>query len=126
MTKLSMYLGLVLMALGIIGYASTSGASITALIPSFFGILFYLLGRIGQKNDKARKHTMHGAAVLALLGFLGTAAGLFRFISMVGGASVERPEAVTVQAIMAILCLAFVVLAMKSFIDARRAQKKSG
>ncbi|BDQ03646.1 MAG: hypothetical protein KatS3mg037_2221 [Ignavibacterium sp.] len=32
----------------------------------------------------------------------------------------QRPAAVTVQAIMAILCLLFLIFAIKSFIDARR------
>jgi len=35
-----------------------------------------------------------------------------------------RPAAVTVQAIMAILCLVFLIFAVKSFIDARRAKRE--
>jgi len=65
---------------------------------------------------------MHGAAVLMLLGFAGTVGGLIKFFKMLGGAETARPAAVTVQAIMAVLCLVFIILAVKSFIDARRSR----
>jgi hypothetical protein len=42
---------------------------------------------------------------------------------MIGGEVFERPSAITIQAIMAVLCLIFLIYAIKSFIDARR--KKS-
>jgi membrane-bound ClpP family serine protease len=63
---------------------------------------------------------MHGAAVLTLLGFAGTVSGLIKLFKMLGGTEMERPAAVTVQAIMAVLCLVFLILAIKSFIDVRR------
>jgi uncharacterized membrane protein len=65
---------------------------------------------------------MHGSAVLTLLGFAGTVGGLVKFFKMLGGAEMERPAAVIVQAIMAVLCLVFLILAVKSFIDARRSK----
>ncbi len=68
---------------------------------------------------------MHGAAVLTLLGFAGTVGGLIKFFKMLGGAEMERPAAVTVQAIMAVMCLVFLILAVKSFIDARKNRIKS-
>jgi hypothetical protein len=39
-----------------------------------------------------------------------------------GGETLERPEAAVAQSIMAIICLAFVVLTVKSFIAARWAR----
>jgi hypothetical protein len=39
---------------------------------------------------------------------------------MIGGEAFERPSAITVQAIMAVICLIFLIFAIKSFIDARR------
>ena len=44
---------------------------------------------------------------------------------MIGGAETARPAAVTVQAIMAVLCLVFLIFAVKSFIDARKNRTKS-
>jgi len=122
MTKLSITFGIVLILLGLISYFGISSESITALIPAFLGAPLLVLGWIGL-SEKYRKHSMHSAAVLMLIGFAGTISGLIKFFRMIGGETFERPSAITIQAIMAVLCLIFLVLAVKSFIDARR--KKS-
>ncbi|MEJ5262981.1 MAG: hypothetical protein WHT45_09900 [Ignavibacterium sp.] len=119
MPKFSIILGIIFIVMGLYGYFGISSESITALIPTFFGIPLLILGWLGL-NEKYLKHTMHGAAVLTLLGFVGTVGGLIKFFKMLGGAEMERPAAVTVQAIMAVLCLLFLIFAVKSFIDARR------
>ena len=67
---------------------------------------------------------MHAAAALAVLGFLGTVPGLIKFFRMLGGAEVARPAAVRSQAIMAVLCVVFVILCVRSFIAARAAQDR--
>lgn len=119
MSKFSIVLGIIFIVMGLYGYFGISSESITALIPTFFGIPLLILGWIGL-NEKYLKHAMHGAAVLTLLGFAGTVSGLIKFFRMLGGEEMQRPAAVTVQAIMSILCLLFLVFAVKSFIDARR------
>ena len=119
MAKLSIAYGVIFILMGLYGYFGISSESITALIPAFFGVPMLVLGWVGL-NEKHLKHAMHGAAVLTLLGFAGTVGGLIKFFKMLGGAELERPAAVTVQAIMAVLCLVFLILAVKSFIDARR------
>lgn len=119
MPKFSIVLGIIFIMMGLYGYFGISSESITALIPTFFGIPLLVLGWIGL-NEKYLKHAMHGAAVLTLLGFAGTISGLIKFFKMLGGAETARPAAVTVQAIMALLCLLFLIFAIKSFIDARK------
>ena len=119
MAKLAIAYGIIFVFMGLYGYFGISSESITALIPAFFGVPMLVLGWVGL-NEKYLKHAMHGAAVLTLLGFAGTVGGLIKFFKMLGGAELERPAAVTVQAIMAVLCLVFLILAVKSFIDARR------
>jgi uncharacterized membrane protein len=119
MPTLSIIFGIILITMGLIGYFGLGSQSITALIPAFLGLPVLILGVLGL-NEKKLKVTMHIVSVLMLLGLLGTIRGLFKFFSMIGGTQVERPEAVTVQAIMAILCLIFLIFAVKSFIDARR------
>lgn len=119
MPKFSIALGIIFIIMGLYGYFVISSESITALIPTFFGIPLLIFGWLGL-NDKYLKHTMHAAAVLTLLGFIGTVGGLIKFFRMIGGEEMERPAAVTVQAIMAILCLLFLIFAIKSFIDARK------
>ena len=119
MAKLSIIYAVIFILMGLISYFGISSESVTALIPAFFGIPMLILGWLGL-NEKFRKHMMHGAAGLMLLGFIGTVSGLIKFLKMLGGVQPERPAAVTVQAIMAIMCLVFLILAVKSFIDARR------
>jgi len=119
MASLTLWLGILLSALGIIGYAGSGAESITALIPTFFGVVFIGLGLLARK-ETLRKHMMHAAAVLAILGFAGSVSGISSFISMLGGSEIARPFAAVMKSIMAILTLAFVLLAVKSFVDARR------
>ncbi|MFZ1729067.1 MAG: hypothetical protein WBQ23_09185 [Bacteroidota bacterium] len=119
MVSLSIGLGIVLSLLGVIGYTASGAESITALIPTFFGIPILILGLLGRKEN-LRKHMMHGIAALAIIGFAGSARGLATLIKMIGGHEVLRPFATIMQSIMALLTLGFVILAVKSFIDARR------
>lgn len=122
MPALTIAFGAVLIALGVAGYFLTGRQSVTALIPAFAGVLFLVLGIVAQKPG-ARKHAMHVAAALALLGFLGTITGVIKVIRMLGGEEIARPAAARSQAIMAVLCLLFLVLCVRSFIAARRARK---
>jgi len=119
MAKISITFGIILIILGLISYFGISSESITALIPTFLGIPVLILGFLGL-NKKYLKHAMHGVAVLMLLGFGGTVGGLIKFFRKLGGEVFERPSAITIQAIMALICLVFLILAIKSFIDARR------
>ena len=122
MAKLSITYGIIFILMGLISYFEISSESITALIPAFFGVPMLILGWLGM-NEKFLKHAMHGAAVLMLLGFFGTISGLIKFFKMLGGIQPERPAAVTFQAIIALMSLVFLILAGKSFIDARKNKK---
>jgi uncharacterized membrane protein len=123
MPKVAMLFGVIFIILGLVAYFGISSESITALIPAFLGLPMLILGWVAQ-NEKYLKHAMHGAAVLALLGFGGTVGGLIKFFRMIGGEQFERGSAITVQAIMALLCLIFLIFAVRSFIDARRNKKE--
>jgi len=116
---LSLVIGIALIALGLVGYVASGMVSWTALIPSFFGVPLAALGLLGR-NERARKHAMHGAAILALLGLLGTARGAVSFGKLVGGMEIERPTAAISQTIMAVLCVIFLVVCVRSFVQARR------
>jgi hypothetical protein len=107
--------GVILIILGIVGYVMTGQSSITALIPSFFGIALAALGLAANAKENLRKHLMHGAVVVALLGFIATAGRLLSRLS-----ELTATPAVISQAIMAGVCLVFVILAIRSFAAARR------
>jgi uncharacterized membrane protein len=119
MPQITLVLGSVLILLGIGFYLGTGTSSVTALIPAFLGIPIVISGILARREGW-RQHAMHAAVLLALLGFLGSARGLLQLPSLVRGAEVARPAAVVAQSITALLCLVFVVLAVNSFIQARR------
>ncbi len=120
MAMITIGLGLVLIALGLGSYFGTGRASVTALIPAFFGLPILVLG-VAALKEHLRKNAMHIAAIMGLLGFGGTVRGLMKLPALLTGAELERPAAVAVQAVMAIVCFVFVLLCVLSFVKARRA-----
>lgn len=118
MPTTSIICGTLLVLIGIIGYAyglSVGGGSLTALIPVPFGLLLIAFGIASNAKENLRKHMMHAAAVVALLGFLATAG---RLLSKIG--SLTLSPAVLSTAAMALICLVFLIFAIRSFIAARR------
>lgn len=120
MTKLSVTIGLILIILGILTFIMTGAASATALIPSFFGIVFVGLGIWGQRDETIRKHAIHAALLLSILGVGGSIGGLLAMIKAIGGTMPVRPEAAIAQSIMALICVFFIAAAARSFFDARK------
>jgi hypothetical protein len=114
------WLGIILIILGVAGYVASGAVSITALIPSFFGLVFLGLG-LAARRENLRKHLMHASAALALLGFIGTVSGVVKLVSILGGAD-GRFAAALAQSIMAVLTLAYVAAAVQSFVAARKAR----
>lgn len=103
---------------GIVGYAYglyAGAASLTALIPAAFGIVLMLLGHAAQMAEGARKHLMHVAVLIGLAGFIIPAVRLIGKMS-----ELTMSAAVLSQLAMAILSLLFVILCVRSFINARR------
>jgi hypothetical protein len=107
-----------LILLGLISYIVTSMQSLAALIPSAFGIVFLILGLIAM-NEIYRKHIMHTASILGLIGFLLTANSLFDVAGYFTGSKLTIPAATIAKSIMSLLSLAFIIICSKSFIDAR-------
>ncbi len=109
--------GLLLIVLGIASYVVTERTSVTALIPAFFGAVLVVLALVAR-NENARKHAMHAAVAVALIGAI---ASLIRAIPAVAGGGISRP-AVLAQLAMAVLLLVYVALGVRSFIAARKAR----
>ncbi|NBS79578.1 hypothetical protein EBS57_07160 [bacterium] len=118
MVPVTLTFALLYLILGVGGFVLTGSTHKTALIPCIFGLLFVLFGLLALK-DNLRKHVMHAAVLVALLAFLGTARSLPHLPELFNGTA-EKPAAVVTQAINAALSLAFIVLAIRSFIQARR------
>lgn len=114
MPNLTSLLGILLIVLGGWGYTQSTTRSPMALIPSLLGVLFLALG-IAAGRETWRKHAMHAAAALALVGLL---AGLGPALMMPGAPPLMRRS----TGAMSVLCAVFLVLAVRSFVAARRAR----
>jgi hypothetical protein len=124
MAPVSIIFGILLILVGAAGfgvsYQPDKPVPYTAFIPAAFGLVLAVLGMLARK-DSLRKHAMHAAAMVGLIGCIG--AGIMaapKLVTMVSGGEVERRNAVIAQTVMAGLCLVFVLLCIKSFMDARR------
>lgn len=106
--------GLLLAVIGIVSYVGTGRTSVTALIPAFFGAAFLLLAYVAR-NEAARKHAMHVAMLVALVGIAGTASRL------IGATDFTRP-ATLAQLVTVLLLGWYLGKGIKSFRDARRAR----
>jgi hypothetical protein len=73
MPRIIFIFAVIFVVLGIGAYVVTGAESWTALIPSVFGLLLLGAAAISRRNLKVGAHL---AAVVGLLGFLGTARSL--------------------------------------------------
>lgn len=110
-------IGIILMVLGIASYWLTGRTSVTALIPAFFGMVFVGLA-YAARNEALRKHVMHVAVALGLLGALGS---LGRAIPAIIGGQATRP-AVIAQVVTGLILAYYVFLGVQSFRAARKAR----
>ena len=95
----------------------------TALIPAYFGAAFLLLGALALAGAAIRKHAMHVAAMVGLVGCLaGFGMGVPK-LKLITGVDPVRPDAVQAQIVLGIVCGVFVAMCVKSFIDVRKARK---
>lgn len=118
MANITIVVGLILISLGMGGYFGTGTPSVTALIPAFFGGPILLLGALALK-DSLRKHAMHLAVMIGLLGCLGAIANVVRVLMK--GDEI-KPVAFGMTIAMGVVCGIFVVLCVRSFIQARKAR----
>ncbi len=123
MAKVTLVFAAIFIALGLVGFITTGSSHPTALIPAVLGLLLGIFGALSLgPNPSRRKLFMHINVTLGLLGFLGTVMGLIQWFQMLAGATVKNPPATESKAIMAILCLIYVALCVRSFIAARKAR----
>ena len=123
MARVSIGFGVAFVLLGVFSWVATDFVSVTALIPAFFGVVFVVLGLVMRDEAKA-KHAGHAAALLAVIGLLGSARGIPSTLALIQGDEVARPQAAVAQALMALGCVVFIALGVKSFRDARRAREE--
>jgi len=144
MTNNTLFVGLALVILGLYGYfngvseskkrasdATTEArktdpnaaevqpdpVSKTSLIPAGVGAVFLLCVGAIVWNTNLRKHVMHFAAMVGLVGVIGGFMPIMR-----SGFDWDK-IGVKIGLLMSLICAVFVGLCVKSFIDARKARE---
>ena len=113
MPKTTLIFAALLVLLGLGAFAVSSSS--TALLPAYGGVALGALAGLALAFDGARKHLMHVAAVVALLGSLAPAAALLI------RATQMSPLALGVNLGMLTLCAVLLILMVRAFVVARRA-----
>jgi hypothetical protein len=110
------------MAVGVIGFLMSNRLDgsyhPTALIPALIGVLILVCGVLAIKPSW-RKHAMHFAAMLGLIGAI---MPIVLFVKMLINGPFDGLKAFSFLATAA-LCVLFVVMSVRSFIAARKARK---
>ncbi|MGC1273571.1 MAG: hypothetical protein WBC44_07670 [Planctomycetaceae bacterium] len=110
--------GVLLVVVGVLGYTVSDAENpVTALIPAGWGVLLIVPGIIAQGKPGIRKHLVHLAVLLGLIGLL-LAGG--RLAMVLADDKPDSMLGLTSLAAMASICGVFVVICVKSFVDARR------
>ncbi len=123
MAPFALLFGTMMIGVGLIGYLApdTFGTSDkisgTALIPAYLGSVLILCGLVAFAKPTLRKHAMHFAAMIGLLGFIGGFMPLSRT-----DFNFSKASAVS-GALLSGLSLLFVILCVRSFIAARKARQ---
>lgn len=122
MPKIAIVIGALLEMIGLAGFAHAFSQGVvakTALIPSFLGSIFIVLGILSLAQPNLRKHLMHGLAILALLGLLAGAGRLATTLTKPDA----NPIAQAASGAMAVLCAITLFFCIKSFREARKARE---
>ena len=115
--------GALLVLVGIVGYGTSEvqPPPMTALIPAFFGAALVVCGALAFK-DNLRKHVMHLAAMIGLVGAIGGFMPLIRQVNKTGEFDPTKKSAVAGE-LMILVCVVFVGMCVNSFIQAKKARK---
>ena len=120
MPRVAIVTGLLLEVVGFGAFFLSGMKSYTALIPAVVGAFILVMGLLSRGFPEQRKHFMHVAALMGLLGLLGSARGLGQIPALLSGAEGVRPVAVWGQVATALVCAIFLGFCIKSFIAARK------
>jgi hypothetical protein len=122
MAKLTMIFGALLIIISLCFWLTMGTAQTAALHPAGIGVLLILAGALANtENPKRRMLWMHIAVTLGLIGFLVT--GIRATIELAHGfASITNLAGFYERVTIALICLIFVALSVRSFIAARRSR----
>lgn len=116
MPKTTISAGVALVTLALVSYFGAGMASVTALIPSIFGLPLIGLGWLAM-NEQRRKMMLQIAIGLGALGLL---APLSRILPALG--SFELSIAMAANIGMALICGVYLAISIRALVEARHEQ----
>lgn len=127
MAPITIVSGLLLVAVGLIGYLAPTtfgtvgekGTSPTALIPAALGGILVLCALIVLAKPTLRKHVMHLAAMVGLFGVIGG------FMPIIRSGLDFSKSGVVAGVLTIVISAGFVFACVRSFIAARKARQAS-
>jgi len=122
--KVTIFFGVLLVALGVTAYYMTDSMHKSQLAPVAVGLALCLCGLLANtENSRQRMLWMHIAVTLGLLGFLASGTLVVLAFLWAHGEPFTEPMLVESRGAMCVLCGIFVALCVRSFIAARRGRK---
>ena len=121
MNNIFQKIGLSLIVLGIGFYLISDSGSITALIPSFLGAIICGFVFLAGKFPNQHRHFAHANLLVFVLGCIGTAGSVPEiFYYLFCETPLDNLLASISKFTAFVLCLAAIILGVKSFVDARK------
>jgi phosphate/sulfate permease len=118
MARVGIVFGLLLCGVTVVGLVGTLVKSPTQFYPMMLGIPVLFCGVVAL-NPHRRKHAMHVASVVALVGaVVGSGCVVYGLFELAGGQEVNQ-YALSLVAAMSAICAVFVIICVASFIRAR-------
>ena len=114
MYKITILFGALLLATGLAGYFGTGAKQLTALIPAALGLILLVCGFLAS-NENRRMMAMHIAVMVGLIGAIGVIPTLLK--------KGQPAAALAAKSVTLVLCIVFVGLCIRSFIEARKARE---
>ena len=116
--NLAMLSGSILILWGFFSYFASDSGSITALIPSFFGVPLLILGFLSIRNESNKHHYMHASMIVALVSVLGG----FRIFQIEDASNLTLAS----HLILLVVGIIFMVGGIRSFRHARKLRESLG
>jgi len=116
--NLAMLSGSILILWGFFSYFASDSGSITALIPSFFGVPLLILGFLSIRNESNKHHYMHASMIVALISVLGG----FRIFQIEDASNLTLAS----HLILLVVGIIFMVGGILSFRHARKLRESLG
>jgi hypothetical protein len=125
LAKVTLLFAVALIVLGLAGYLGTGSQHSTALIPTWFGLALGIFGFLAMSpNESRRKLFKHISVTIGLLGFLGATAEAIRGYVHARSLGLDPDQiALASKVTMAGVMLIYVILCVRSFVNARILRK---